>query len=142
MSWNIFSSTKPLPNAPGPIFERKSTTLAVILLAVLGAFLNFIGVCINHAKGRSNNALWYHTFFYIAVLIAFCVLTMVTSFDQHRMTMMAFLAIGFVYLTDDLNSQYDNVHQSSYATSFTGCLFMTFAWIYMMIFTGGIPRSM
>jgi lysylphosphatidylglycerol synthetase-like protein (DUF2156 family) len=153
---------------------EKLMNLIVVLFAVFGAFLNFVGICIQQANSNrlntrvtfvgvggtvstgsvANNIFdeqWYHTFFYIAVLIAFCVLTMVTNFDQHRMTMMAFLVVGFVYLTDDLNryiiraraeegvSSSDNFTQGGPGTSFTGCLFMTFSWFYMMIFTGGMP---
>ena len=153
---------------------EKLTNLIVVLFAVFGAFLNFVGVCIQQANSNRINTRvtfvgaggavstasvatnvfddqWFHTFFYIAVLVAFCVLTMVSTFDQHRMTMMAFLAIGFVYLTNDMHkyivraraeegvSSSANFTQGGPATSFTGCLFMIFAWFYMMIFTGGMP---
>jgi len=140
MSWNFFSETKPLPTAPTPIVQRVSITLAVILFAALGALLNFIGICIKQARKGAARELWFHSFFYMAVLLAFSILAMVITIDQHRLTMMAFLGIGFVYLTSDINSHIDSVrYHSENATSFTGCLFMIFAWFYMMIFTGGMP---
>jgi hypothetical protein len=142
------------------------STLIVVLFAVFGAFLNFVGICIQQSNlnnvrnsfsfstvAASNlmDTQWFHIFYYIAVLIAFCALAMHSSFDQHRMTLMAFLAIGFVYLTSDMHlyivsaraesglSSVKNYTAGGPAASFAGCFFMVLAWFYMMIFTGGMP---
>jgi hypothetical protein len=143
-----------------------------VLLGAIGAILNLAGNSIMQAnlnkiltasKGSAASAAptgalinildtqWFHTFFYIAVLIAFFVLAMRSSFDQHRMTLIAFLAIGFVYLTSDMQlyivsarAESGLVSAKNYtaggpAASFAGCFFMVLAWFYMMIFTGGMP---
>jgi hypothetical protein len=140
-----------------------------VLLGAIGAILNLAGNSIMQANinkiltaskgsaastGALSNILdiqWFHTFFYIAVLIAFFVLAMRSSFDQHRMTLIAFLAIGFVYLTTDMHlyivaaraesglSSSENYTAGGPASSFAGCFFMVLAWFHMMIFTGEMP---
>jgi hypothetical protein len=151
-----------------------------VLLGAIGAILNLAGNSIMQSninniinrlpspKGSAAFAVstgaasklmdiqWFHTFYYIAVVIAFCALAMHSSFDQHRMTLMAFLAIGFVYLTTDLQLYIVSARAESElpvgalsrvkyytaggpATSFAGCIVMVLAWFYMMIFTGGMP---
>ena len=153
--------------------REKLTNLIVVAFAIFGAFLNFVGVCILQSNSNklsrtipsgfgsvavsssvdhAFDTQWYHTFYYVAVLVAFCVLSMLSSFPDHKMTLMAFLAIGFVYLTDDMQGYISSARAESAlvsstvnftsggpATAFTGCFFMVLAWFYMMIFTGGMP---
>ncbi len=151
---------------------EKLIHVLLLAFAIFGAFLNLAGlsilqnnsnlvernaqrfgsVAVSSSLSHAFDTQWYHTFYYVAVLVAFCVLSMLPSFSDHKMTLMAFLAIGFVYLTDDMQGYISSARAESAlvsrtvnftfggpATAFTGCFFMVLAWVYMMMYTGGMP---
>ena len=149
---------------------EKLMTLSSLAFASFGALLNLVGVCILQSNlNRATKLLpasivssrsyhlydtqWFHTFFYIAVIIVFGVISMMGKIADHRLTLMAFLTIGFVYLTVDMGGFIDGTRSESGisgnsnftvggpATAFAGCFFMILAWFAMIIQTGGIPSG-
>ena len=151
---------------------EKLAFMSAMALGGLGAILYLAGVCIQQIN--SNNSLrnsaaakagtvpastaaafetqWYHTAYYIVVVISFGILSMLSTFAEHRTTLLAFLAIGFVYLTDDLQFYITSARaESGFVSSppsFTaggpvaaaaGCVFMILSWFYMLVYSAGSP---
>ena len=86
-----------------------------VALAFIGVTMNFVTLCIlsiNTSALRKTihkKKQYQHSLCYVEqglVLTAFCVLTVSPIFSEHRMILMAFLGIAFVYLTDDLQTSF------------------------------------
>jgi hypothetical protein len=133
---------------------QKLLPLVTCGVAAFGAFLNFVGVCIMQSnldkvvKGsHSLDINWFHTFFYIAVIVAFSLMSYFAKME-HRLTVLSFLIIGFVFLTDDMNGYIagariedastgnSNYTYGGAATAFSGCFFMIFPFIAMIVDIG------
>lgn len=86
------------------------------------------------------------------VLVAFGILAMLSTFPDHRTAVLAFLTIGFVYLTDDIqghiNASRAETGVVSSPPTFTaggpvaaaaGCVLMVVSWFYMIVYSAGSP---
>ncbi|KND04403.1 uncharacterized protein SPPG_00134 [Spizellomyces punctatus DAOM BR117] len=90
--------------------------LGTLILAVLGWFFAFIGICILQSqyddikdglRGRGKNPLsaaWFHLFFYLFTLLGVAALLVTATMEHYRTALVAILAIGFVFITSDLDS--------------------------------------
>ena len=150
MNWIKSSGDKSISNATTDN-AQKSKTAGPFLFAVIGVLLNLTGLIVPLCFGiYYGNGLQFLTFlYYIGVLIGFSRHVKKSTFDQNRMTMMAFLAIGFVYLSFDIQlsiflilagiSRDSEIATAGSATSLAGCLITIISWTYLMIRTGEIP---
>jgi len=150
MNWIQSSGDKSISNATTDN-AQKSKTAGPFLFAVGGVLLNLTGLIVQLSYGNGLQLLTL--FYYIGVLIGFSRHVKKSTFDQNRMTMMAFLAIGFVYLSFDIQlsifflsavNSSDSIANKQIATagsatSLAGCLITIISWTYLMIRTGEIP---
>jgi hypothetical protein len=146
-------------------------TLPYIFLAVsaLGWFLQFVGLIVLQTKINeiladftvpvvgtgvlSTGVLWFHTFFYLSFVL---LLSWMTHYDieaaSHRLNLIVFLGIGFVFITSDMEKYLSFVPYQSFTQvavlanggnlGFAGTFFLMLGWLWMILSIGGLEISM
>ncbi|KAI9000182.1 hypothetical protein BC832DRAFT_562690 [Gaertneriomyces semiglobifer] len=129
----------PLSNITGNV--KYLVTYAFYLL---GWLLAFIGVCIVQADvdrlGRAGlspiSSGWFHIFYYLVLLIGLTMAISTASLEHYRLAIVAFLAISFVFITQDLEVSLRSRGADGAAVWAAGSFFLAFAHIPLILFLG------
>ena len=154
-------------NAQVPTLITRTNPLKVASLALglFGLLLKFIGLIILQSKVDESareaqrlgvptvtivpvyelGTLWFHSFFYLSLLLLFSWLTFVNSDTaSYQLNLMIFLGIGFVFMTLDMDkyilfSKHADFGQRPGSNlGFAGSFIMMLGWLYLMLTTGGM----
>lgn len=152
------------PNVP-VMPSSNATVLTWILLALggFGWFLQFIGLIVLQAKINeeankvllpgltrsipiATGILWFHSFFYLTLIVLFCWIIYVNvDISMHRLNLMIFLGIGFVFITFDFE-RYQSMAFEQFITGsnlgFAGTFIMMLGWVYILLTTGGLEVTL
>ncbi|TPX65750.1 hypothetical protein SpCBS45565_g04988 [Spizellomyces sp. 'palustris'] len=135
--------------------------LGTLILAVLGWFFAFIGICILQSqyddikdglRGRGKNPLsaaWFHLFFYLFTLLGVAAVLITTTLEHYRTALVAILAIGFVFITSDLDSILGDISlpgvtgrtKSGGGLLAAGLFFLSFAYLPWIFFFGSSEKA-